>query len=841
MTGDEKSDVHQQEGGEQAIVNGSNERRGSSVVLRGAIFGSTKSGKTSLFRRLQGGGFVTTAAGSTGIQKQPTNMKESLMQAKSAMINWLPADNVKVVNDSTVRLQMLDVNLSVNEPEAGDERLPKGLFQCFILMLDPRQDLSSQEDIVKQVILLSLHEGATIPVCIVLNFRDLIDGQHLLDTFSSKLKKFLAGFNGAQYHISAASMRNCYGLRDLHTFFNIPYINFQKAIIQKKLEEADLILTEKWKVMDEEAITYIEFVNKLNTRKQSANAGDIPVRQRKLSEGSHTVESSATSSEVEENIARNVSKIDIVSCPDNGSKHALDKKMDTAKTVEDRSKFVTRRIMRVQPISMASRAKEAQQKVLTEEEQLDAFLASSDEEDELHDPPKLPLDPNEREDLIEREDDGNSTESNEPRITIETKKEESHHPKSNGLTSGRISSDDNSVEAEDSTLGGMDDGGSSCCAEQSYNSVSPCRGEALHINSDSKLRCAQNIERKETEDADVVVIGITQIQIASDAKCRGVQTTDLEDEGESNADNSCTKAEDLICKSGTACDGEDNVGKKRNLEKDDHESYEFSGSPDVELDSPQACSEDSAPTHADDESEDEEVTSRGKFNANNGQTNIDSANVDHEVKAASIDHCQIGDGNNAKIAQDDGERSQKKDISSDHSENGDSSNPASTIAVNGDELSPKALESTGLSSKATSTLKKPSSMLPGCEKDRDGHEVVATYKSRVQIVNDSDTVDNVTEEKPTHFPESSFEEMSPSPSPGVSLDALRAIKMAQEALEDEMKSGDRRNAATSSIQQASKFEKKKKKKNKQERKSREKKKEKKGKKRLGDESLKVAS
>jgi len=97
-------------------------------------------------------------------------------------------------------------------------------------------------------------------------------------------------------------------------------------------------------------------------------------------------------------------------------------------------------------------------------------------------------------------------------------------------------------------------------------------------------------------------------------------------------------------------------------------------------------------------------------------------------------------------------------------------------------------------------------MLPGCEKDRDGYEVVATYKSRVQIVDDNDTVVNVTEEKAAHFPDSSFKEMSPSPSPGVSLDALRAIKMAQEALEDEMKSASRRNAATSSIKQASNFE-----------------------------------
>lgn len=221
---DSKSDVNQ-EGREQeprhsgnrentdgatAVALRTKQRARGNIVLRGAIFGPNKSGKTSLFRRLQGGGF-TSAAGSTGIQNHCMNMKEALLQAKKATINWSPVDNVNVVNSSAVKLQFLDVDLSVNELEAGD-RLPKGLFHYLILMLDPRRDLPSQEEIVKQAFFLSLREDVAIPVCIILNFRDLMDSDHAVNIFLSELKKLLSEFNGAQVRLELSDLTDFYAV-----------------------------------------------------------------------------------------------------------------------------------------------------------------------------------------------------------------------------------------------------------------------------------------------------------------------------------------------------------------------------------------------------------------------------------------------------------------------------------------------------------------------------------------------------------------------------------------------------------------------------------------------------
>lgn len=689
-------------------------------------------------------------------------------------------------------------------------------------------------------------------------------------------------------------MRNCYGLRDLYNFFDIPYINSQRAIIQQKLNEVDFVLAEKKKLLGlGESITYFKFVNKLNARKPSTSTGIGAGRQRKRSDKSHTVESSATSSEVKEDLARDDEKADFTTCSaDNGmsNKHEPTKKMETTKATKGDSKFIPRRIMRVRP-----EAKRVQRKVLTEEEQLDAFLASSDEEDDVCGPSE-PLDPDECEDYIESEDDAKSyklenvqmtiemkkhesdhTESydkmtttrisldgdsveaeNVPlaevgdddsscgtekslQVTIETKKQETNHPASNDKMTNRISSDGESVEAENASLAEVDDGSSRAMERRFCTAGSEaalCNRESLRICGDSKIQCIQNTERKESGKAEVDYIPSEekvkddmQISIVSDGKCSNLEepdanctsmkegenlhrsdnARDIDQNGGYNTEKCCTsqtkESVSVHC----------SVGGSSNLQICDHESNE----------SEPLCARDDSGGGRYQQNigtvEDEGTVSRctsKKPNDDNGEDIIESTDVDDDRKSASISQMEQGRENQnspekqAKMPKNGDLISQSR-----HHSGNDISVPGSAIVANDGVLPPKTSVLTDSSSKERATLKQPPLMIPrGCGKDDDSDEDFTMYRSRVQIVNESD-------EKTSHLTDSYIMKAALPPSPGVSTEALRAIKMAQEALQNEARSE----------------KKKKKKKDKHERKRKDKKKEKKGKKRSGDASLNGAT
>ena len=185
-------------------------------ILRGAIIGCPKSGKTSLFRRLQGKDYHGKDD-RNGRQRKQYNLsldaRQALEKANWATIRWRPQQSSKnsrqtsqqtetnqydfaFTNESIVNVQILDVDLgdfeNVNarsgKPDENDE-VPKGLIHFFIWMLDPRKSLKMQEPFLRSILNI-VREGRRIPLFIMLNFRDLIS-EEVVNNFSKAVKDLI--------------------------------------------------------------------------------------------------------------------------------------------------------------------------------------------------------------------------------------------------------------------------------------------------------------------------------------------------------------------------------------------------------------------------------------------------------------------------------------------------------------------------------------------------------------------------------------------------------------------------------------------------------------------------
>ncbi|KAJ8339421.1 hypothetical protein SKAU_G00362070 [Synaphobranchus kaupii] len=212
--------------------------KGVQYNMKIVIRGDRNTGKSALWHRLQGKKFLE--------EYVPTQ------EIQVTSIHW----NYKMTDD-VVKVEVWDVvdkgkgkkrgeSLKLeNEPEESEEK-EMALDAEFLDVYKNCNGVIMVFDITKQwtfnYILRELPKVPThVPVCVLGNQRDR--GEHRV-ILPDDIRDFISDLNrpmGSSYvHYAESSMKNGFGLKYLHRFFNIPFLQLQRETLLRQLETNQL-------------------------------------------------------------------------------------------------------------------------------------------------------------------------------------------------------------------------------------------------------------------------------------------------------------------------------------------------------------------------------------------------------------------------------------------------------------------------------------------------------------------------------------------------------------------------------------------------------------------------
>uniref|UniRef100_H9G3K8 Rab-like protein 6 n=1 Tax=Anolis carolinensis TaxID=28377 RepID=H9G3K8_ANOCA len=211
--------------------------KGVQYNMKIVIRGDRNTGKTTLWHRLQGKKFVE--------EYIPTQ------EIQVTSIHW----NYKTTDD-IVKVEVWDVvdkgkckkrgdGLKLeNDPQEAEAEM--ALDAEFLDVYKNCNGVVMMFDITKQwtfsYILRELPKVPThVPVCVLGNYRDM--GEHRV-ILPDDVRDFIHNLNrppGASYfRYAESSMKNSFGLKYLHKFFNIPFLQLQRETLLRQLETNQL-------------------------------------------------------------------------------------------------------------------------------------------------------------------------------------------------------------------------------------------------------------------------------------------------------------------------------------------------------------------------------------------------------------------------------------------------------------------------------------------------------------------------------------------------------------------------------------------------------------------------
>ncbi|XP_045145040.1 rab-like protein 6 isoform X2 [Echinops telfairi] len=207
------------------------------VIVKIVIRGDRNTGKTALWHRLQGKPFLE--------EYIPTQ------EIQVTSIHW----NYKTTDD-IVKVEVWDVvdkgkckkrgeGLKMeNDPQEADSEL--ALDAEFLDVYKNCNGVVMMFDITKQwtfhYILRELPKVPThVPVCVLGNHRDMGEHRVILPDDVRDLIDHLDRPPGSSYfRYAESSMKNSFGLKYLHKFFNIPFLQLQRETLLRQLETNQL-------------------------------------------------------------------------------------------------------------------------------------------------------------------------------------------------------------------------------------------------------------------------------------------------------------------------------------------------------------------------------------------------------------------------------------------------------------------------------------------------------------------------------------------------------------------------------------------------------------------------
>ncbi|XP_013880174.1 rab-like protein 6 isoform X5 [Austrofundulus limnaeus] len=255
--------------------------KGVQYNMKIVIRGDRNTGKSTLWYRLQGKKFVEEYIPTQEIQVTSIhwNYKIAPYQATDDVVKvevWDVVDKGQKcpLHEGVGKGKRRGDNLKLeNEPQESDE---VALDAEFLDVYKNCNGVIMMFDITKQwtfnYILKELPKVPThVPVCVLGNHRDM--GEHRV-ILPDDIREFIAGLNrpmGSSYiHYAESSMKNGFGLKYLHRFFNIPFLQLQRETLLRQLEtnqlDMDATLEELSVQQETEDQNYEIFLENLESR-----------------------------------------------------------------------------------------------------------------------------------------------------------------------------------------------------------------------------------------------------------------------------------------------------------------------------------------------------------------------------------------------------------------------------------------------------------------------------------------------------------------------------------------------------------------------------------------------
>uniref|UniRef100_A0A672Z7L0 RAB, member RAS oncogene family-like 6b n=1 Tax=Sphaeramia orbicularis TaxID=375764 RepID=A0A672Z7L0_9TELE len=229
--------------------------KGVQYNMKIVIRGDRNTGKSTLWYRLQGKKFVE--------EYIPTQ------EIQATSIHW----NYKTTDD-VVKVEVWDVVDKGRWTQMPSDEV--ALDAEFLDVYKNCNGVIMMFDITKQwtfnYILRELPKVPThVPVCVLGNHRDM--GEHRV-ILPDDIRDLIAGLNrpmGSSYiHYAESSMKNGFGLKYLHRFFNIPFLQLQRETLLRQLEtnqlDMDATLEELCVQQETEDQNYEIFLENLESR-----------------------------------------------------------------------------------------------------------------------------------------------------------------------------------------------------------------------------------------------------------------------------------------------------------------------------------------------------------------------------------------------------------------------------------------------------------------------------------------------------------------------------------------------------------------------------------------------
>ncbi|XP_018588472.1 rab-like protein 6 isoform X4 [Scleropages formosus] len=243
--------------------------KGVQYNMKIVIRGDRNTGKSTLWHRLQGKKF------------QEEYIPTQEIQVTSIHWNYKTTDDVvkvevwDVVDKGKGKKRGESLKLE-NEPQESEAEM--ALDAEFLDVYKNCNGVIMMFDITKQwtfnYILRELPKVPThVPVCVLGNQRDM--GEHRV-ILPDDIRDFISGLNrplGSSYiHYAESSMKNGFGLKYLHRFFNIPFLQLQRETLLRQLEtnqlDMDATLEELTVQQETEDQNYDIFLERMEARGQ---------------------------------------------------------------------------------------------------------------------------------------------------------------------------------------------------------------------------------------------------------------------------------------------------------------------------------------------------------------------------------------------------------------------------------------------------------------------------------------------------------------------------------------------------------------------------------------------
>ncbi|KAE8582116.1 hypothetical protein XENTR_v10019958 [Xenopus tropicalis] len=246
--------------------------KGVQYNMKIVIRGDRNTGKTTLWHRLQGKKFVEEYIPTQEIQVTSIhwNYKTTDDIVKVEVWDVVDKGKCKKRGEGSLKLE--------NEPQ---EEADMALDAEFLDVYKNCNGVIMMFDITKQwtftYIMRELPKVPShVPVCVLGNYRDM--GEHRV-ILPDDVRECIQNLNrrpGSSYiRYAESSMKNSFGLKYLHKFFNIPFLQLQRETLLRQLEtnqlDIDATLEELSVQQETEDQNYDIFLDMLETNKRQAS------------------------------------------------------------------------------------------------------------------------------------------------------------------------------------------------------------------------------------------------------------------------------------------------------------------------------------------------------------------------------------------------------------------------------------------------------------------------------------------------------------------------------------------------------------------------------------------